>query len=110
MRLAQVRELADAFNKAEAAVRVAPDDPAALLCIADVTRARGDYSAAERFYTAASVKSAQPAGPLLALGRLYGEQQKWDRAVATLERAAVADSNSDEICAALRFSVGCGGE
>jgi tetratricopeptide (TPR) repeat protein len=102
-------ELHDAFNKAEAAVRAAPDDPAALQCIADVTRARGDYSAAERYYTAASVKSAQPAGPLLALGRLYGDQQKWDRAVATLERAAAADSGSDEIYAALGEAQAAGG-
>jgi len=84
-------ELHDAFNKAEAAVRATPDDPEALLCLADVSKARGDTVTAERYYTGASVKSPHPAGALLALGQLYSEQQKWDKAVATLERAAAAD-------------------
>ena len=94
-------ELHDAFNQAEAAVRATPDDPEALLCMADVSKARGDYATAERHYTGASIKSPRPAGALLALGRLYSEQQKWDKAVTTLERAAAADAGSDEILAAL---------
>src|SRR4029077_16607363 len=78
-----------------------PTDPEALITLADVTRARGDYAAAERYYTAAGAKAPHPAAALLALGRLYREQQKGDRAIASLERASAAAPDSDEIFAAL---------
>jgi len=93
--------LADAATKAEAAVRATPEDAEALICVADIASARGDNAAAERNYVAATAKAVRPAPALLALGRLYAGQQKWEKALAAMERAATSDPTSDEIFAAL---------
>jgi tetratricopeptide (TPR) repeat protein len=93
--------IGDAALKAEAAVHASPEDPDALMCLADVCVARGDAAAGERHYGAAANRAARPAPALVALGRLYAQQQKWDKALAALERATTADPNSDEVFAAL---------
>ena len=83
----QLDDLGDAFAKAETAVAPRPPTREALMCLADVDRARGDFAGAERNYTAAAARSASPAPRSSPSAGCTPCSDKWDRALQALERA-----------------------
>jgi len=89
-----------ATSQAETALRIAPHNPLAQLCVGDVAAARGDVAEAEKAYLNATNSEEAPAA-WLALGKLRLSQGKGALALEALRRAAQGKPTSDEILSIL---------
>lgn len=84
-----------ALNQAETAVRAAPADANAHLCLAQVHAARGEAAAAEAHYHAAAEQAADPAPAWLGLGQLHFAQGRLPEATEALQQAVRANPNNE---------------
>jgi tetratricopeptide (TPR) repeat protein len=89
--------LAQAVPFAEAGCRLLPDEPAALLCLANCRHDGGEYAAAEALYQQVLALVPGHAGALTSLGNTLAVLGRLDEAIALHDRAVAAAPQDADI-------------